>query len=97
MREAAVAVTQMACGPDRARNLDAAERLVRDAAAQGAQIVLLQELFETPYFCQDQRREHFALAAPAEGHPTLARMAALARELGVVLPVSFFERDNNGH
>jgi len=97
MREVALAVAQMACGPDRARNVDGAEALVRAAAGRGAQIVLLQELFETPYFCQDQRREHFALAAPADGHPTLARMAALARELGVVLPVSFFERANNAH
>ncbi len=97
MREVTVAATQAACGPDRAANVGRAEALVREAAARGAQIVLLQELFETPYFCQDQRREHFALAAPAEGHPTLARMAALARELGVVLPVSFFERANNAH
>lgn len=97
MREIAVAVTQMACGPDRARNVERADALVREAAAAGAQIVLLQELFETPYFCQEQRREHFALAAPADGHPTLARMSALARELGVVLPVSFFERANNAH
>jgi N-carbamoylputrescine amidase len=97
MREVTIAATQAACGPDRAANVDRAEALVRHAAGQGAQIVLLQELFETPYFCQDQRREHFALAAPADGHPMLARMAALARELGVVLPVSFFERANNAH
>jgi N-carbamoylputrescine amidase len=97
MREVTVAATQAACGPDRAGNVERAEALVREAAGRGAQIVLLQELFETPYFCQDQRREHFALAAPAEGHSTLARMAALARELGVVLPVSFFERANNAH
>ena len=97
MREATVAATQAACGPDRAANLDRAEALVREAAERGAQIVLLQELFETRYFCQDQRREHFALAAAVEGHPTLARMSALARELGVVLPVSFFERANNAH
>jgi N-carbamoylputrescine amidase len=97
MREVTVAATQAACGLDRAGNVDRAEALVREAAGRGAQIVLLQELFETPYFCQDQRREHFALSAPAEGHPTLARMAALARELAVVLPVSFFERANNAH
>ena len=97
MREVTVAATQTACGPDRAANVDRAEALVREAAGRGAQIVLLQELFETPYFCQDQRREHFALSRPAEGHPTLARMSALARELGVVLPVSFFERANNAH
>ncbi len=97
MANVTVAATQMACGWDRARNLDQAEALVRQAAAAGAQIVLLQELFETPYFCKDQKQELFALARPAEGHPVLERMAALAAELEVVLPVSFFERANNAH
>ena len=97
MRKVMVAATQFACGPDRSANVAKAEALVRQAAARGAGIVLLQELFETPYFCKDQRRAHFALAQPAKGHPTLARMAALARELGVVLPVSFFERANNAY
>jgi len=86
-----LAVTQMACGWDRAANADRAEALVREAAGGGARLVLLQELFETPYFCAAQRAAHFALAAPAEGNPLIARFAALARELGVVLPVSFFE------
>src|SRR3546814_11511184 len=58
---------------------------------------LIQELFETPYFCCDQKDSYFALAQPAEGNPLLARMAALAAELNVVLPVSFFERANNAH
>jgi N-carbamoylputrescine amidase len=86
-----LAVTQMSCTWDRAANADRAEALVREAAAAGAGLVLLQELFETPYFCAAQKAGHYALAAPAEGHPLLARFAALARELGVVLPVSFFE------
>src|SRR3546814_16633078 len=60
-------------------------------------MLLIQELFETPYFCCDQKESHFALAQPAEGNPLLARMAALAAELQVVLPVSFFERANNAH
>src|SRR3546814_19816459 len=67
------------------------------SASQGAQVVLIQELFETPYFCCDQKDSYFALAQPAEGNPLLARMAALAAELNVVLPVSFFERANNAH
>lgn len=92
MRTVTLAATQMACDWDVAGNLDRAERLVRRAAAEGATVVLLQELFETPYFCQDQAHEFFALARPVEGNPTIARFAALARELGVVLPVSFFER-----
>jgi N-carbamoylputrescine amidase len=90
-----VAATQMACGADSAANVDNAERLVRQAAKQGANIVLLQELFETPYFCKDTEAAHFALARPAADHPTIARMSRLARELNVVLPVSFFERANN--
>ncbi len=65
---------------------------MRASAAKGANVVLLQELFETPYFCQDQLAEYFALARPFAGHPLIAEMAGLAKELGVVLPVSFFER-----
>lgn len=91
MRPVTVAASQFACSPDHPANCDTAESLVREAAAAGAQIVLLQELFETPYFCADERQVHFALARPHAGHPVLARFAALARELGVVIPFSFFE------
>ena len=97
MSEVTVAATQMACTWDREANVAGAESLVREAARQGAQIILIQELFETPYFCKDQKKEHFALAHPIEGHPVLARMSALAKELKVVLPVSFFERANNAY
>ena len=89
-----VAATQMACTWDLEKNVAAAVELVREAAGRGARIVLLQELFETPYFCKDRSQAHFALARPAPDHPLLARMSALAAELGVVLPVSFFERAN---
>ena len=87
-----IAVTQMACSWDRAANIAQAEALVRDAAGQGANLVLLQELFETPYFCSEQNADHLDLAQPFEGNPLIARFAALAEELGVVLPISFFER-----
>jgi N-carbamoylputrescine amidase len=87
----------MACSWDIEANLARAEELVREAAGQGANVVLLQELFATPYFCPDQKQEHFALAQPAEGNATIARFAALAAELEVVLPVSFFERANNAY
>ncbi|WGF87157.1 N-carbamoylputrescine amidase [Marinivivus vitaminiproducens] len=97
MREVTVAATQMACSWDLAANVDRAEGLVRRAAGQGAQIVLLQELFETPYFCLEEKPKHFALARPADGHPVIARMQRLARELGVVLPVSYFERAGQAH
>ena len=97
MSRVTVAATQMACSWERDQNLAGAEALVREAAAAGAQIVLLQELFETPYFCKDQKQEYFALAQPAEDNPLLQRLSRLAAELEVVLPVSFFERANNAH
>jgi N-carbamoylputrescine amidase len=91
-REVTLAATQFACGWDIPANLDTAERLVREAAGRGAQIVLLPELFATPYFPITQDTRHFELAGPAEGHPVIARFGQLAAELEVVLPVSFFER-----
>jgi N-carbamoylputrescine amidase len=97
MAETCIAATQMECGWDIAANHETAERLVRTAAAQGAGLVLLQELFETPYFCPEQKAKYFALARPADGNPLLARMAAVAKELGVVLPISFFEAANNAY
>jgi N-carbamoylputrescine amidase len=92
MRAITLAVTQMECGWDRDANVARAEDLVRRAAAGGAQVVLLQELFETPYFCPDQKEALFEHARPFAGNATIARMASLAAELGVVLPVSFFEK-----
>ncbi len=90
-----IAATQMACGADREENVKRASELVREAAAQGAKIVLIQELFETPYFCKDELVEHYHLARPIAENPTVAAMAELAAELDVVLPVSVFERENN--
>ena len=92
-----VAATQFACSWDRVKNIATAEQLVREAAGKGAQIVLLQELFETPYFCKEQKPEHFTLARPAKDHPMLRRFSEVAAELKVVLPVSFFERANNAY
>ena len=71
-----VAATQFACGWDRAReHRDGRSRWCGSAAGRGAQIVLLQELFETPYFCKDQKHAHFALAHPAKDHPMLKRFS----------------------
>lgn len=97
MTAVTVAALQSACDWDLGANLDRAERLIREAAGRGARIVLPQEFFATPYFCKDQKAGHFALAHPVEGHPVLERMQALAAELGLVLPVSFFERANNAY
>lgn len=91
MRNVTVAATQMACDWDCSGNIARAEKLVREAHARGARIILIQELFETPYFCQDQMGEFFSLAKPLEKNPLIAHFQALARELEVVLPVSFFE------
>ena len=92
MRTVTVAATQMACSWNREQNLANAEALVREAASRGARIILLQELFETPYFCIDQKAGLFDLAQPLEQHGWQPLFQALARELEVVLPVSFFER-----
>lgn len=97
MSEVKVAATQMACDWDRDANIERAEQLVREAAGDGAQIILLQELFETPYFPAEQKQDLFSLARPFEDHPVLQRMSDLAAELEVVLPVSFFERANQAH
>ena len=88
------AAIQMAMGDDLDANVATAERLVRDAAAQGAQLILLPELFEGPYFCKDMKPEHFDRAHEVDGHPTVGKLAALAAELRVVLPVSIYERAN---
>ena len=92
-----VAALQMQMATDVATNVATAERLVRSAAQQGAQVVLIPELFESHYFCKDQRAEELTRAKPVEGHPTVAHFSKLARELSVVLPLSIFERANNAY
>ncbi len=91
-RPVSVAAVQMACDWDINGNIARAERLVRQAASRGAQIILLPELFETPYFCIEQDARHLSLARPATESRALRHFAPVARELGVVLPISFFER-----
>ncbi len=92
-----VAATQMACGTDREANIASAERLVREAARRGANVVLIQELFESPYFCKDHLARHFELATTVAGNPAVQRLARVAAELGVVLPLSVFERAQNAY
>lgn len=88
-----VAALQCALTDEVTTNVDRIEALLRDAAHQGAQLALPSELFEGHYFCQEQKEENFLRARPAAGHPTIARMQKLAAELGMVIPVSFFEKD----
>jgi len=97
VREVIVAATQMACSNDADKNVSNAEKLVRQAASKGAQIILIQELFESQYFCMDQKEELFELSKPFENHPTIKKFSELAKELKVVLPVSFFEKANRAH
>jgi N-carbamoylputrescine amidase len=85
----------MACSDDKNTNIAQAEELVRQAASKGAQVILLQELFETPYFCKDQDSRYFDFAHDAKDNALLKKFSKLAKKLKVVLPVSFFERDSN--
>jgi N-carbamoylputrescine amidase len=94
-RDVTVAATQFACGWDIDANIATAERLVREAARRGAQVILIQELFETPYFCIEQDSRHLRLATVVEENRAVKHFAAIARELGVVLPISFFEKAGN--
>ena len=93
MKNLVVAAVQIACTDDLNANLDKLELHIRNAAARGARLVILQELFEGPYFCVDIDAKHMVRAKPLENHSTVSRFSSLARELGVVLPVSLFERD----
>ncbi len=95
MRKVTVAATQMSCSWNVEENVAKAEQLVREAAAQGAQIILLQELFETPYFCIEISEGYHKLASTLEENETFKKLTALAKELQVVLPFSWFERAGN--
>lgn len=91
-RQLRVAVLQAAFGEDLAANIAAVERLVRDAAKDGAKVVLPPELFQGPYFCKKEETRWFASAYPYKEHPVVRALAPLAGELGIVLPLSIFEK-----
>ena len=95
MRKVTVAAVQMACVPDAAENRRTAETMVRRAAADGAQIILLPELFENPYFCQERRYASYDLATTPAENPAIQQLRRVAAELNVVLPVSFYEKAGN--
>lgn len=95
MKTVKVAATQMSCSWSVEENIAKAEKLVRQAAAAGAQIILLQELFETPYFCQKEKPEYYDLALSVSENRAIQHFSAVAKELAVVLPISFYERRNN--
>jgi N-carbamoylputrescine amidase len=95
MRPITVAATQMACNWNVDENIARADKLVREAARQGAQIILIQELFERNYFCQKQIPKYLEFATTAAENAAIQHFTKLARELQVVLPISFYERANN--
>jgi len=94
VRKVKVAATQMSCSGNIDENISKAEKLVREAAAQGAQIILLQELFETPYFCQKEKSDYYTYATELELNKAVNHFKAIAKELEVVLPISFYEKKN---
>lgn len=95
MRNVTVAAVQMKCSVNKQENIAKADKLVRQAAKEGAQIILLPELFENVYFCQEKRYEYYALAQTLEENDAVKHFSKVAEELSVVLPVSFYERDGN--
>ena len=97
MRDVKLAAVQFSSSWDLQANIAKAKGMVREAASRGANVVLLPELFETPYFCQDQNAEHFRLARPFRDNPLIGEMSELAKLYGIVLPVSFFERAGHAH
>lgn len=90
-----VAAIQMKCGRDVLKNIKTADRLVREAAKKGADIILLPELFERQYFCQERRYEYYEYAKNVNEDDAVVHFTKVARELGVVVIVSFYEKDIN--
>jgi N-carbamoylputrescine amidase len=92
-RKITVAAVQLALASGEAENIDAVSALIEQSAREGAQIILPPELFSGPYFCKTEDEAHFARARPTAEHPSVIAMAKLAKQLGVAIPTSFFERD----
>lgn len=95
MRNVTVAAVQMKCSTDVKENIKKADKMVREAAKNGANIILLPELFERQYFCQERRYEYYDFAQPVEENDAVQHFKKAAKELGVIIPVSFYERDVN--
>lgn len=95
MKKVTLGSIQMSMSWDKQETLDKAEKLVRKAASQGAQIILLPELFETPYFCQEKNYDFYNLATTLEENKAIKRFKPIAKELDIILPISFYERDGN--
>ncbi|MDO4632488.1 MAG: N-carbamoylputrescine amidase [Eubacteriales bacterium] len=94
-RNVTVAAVQMQCSQRPEENIAKAVRLVREAKEKGAEVILLPELFERPYFCQERRYEYYAYAKPVMENEAVRTFLPLSEELQIALPVSFYERDGN--
>ena len=92
-----VAATQMSCSWEIEENITKAKKIIHDASDQGANIILLQELFQTPYFCIEYDEKIFRLAKSFKDNDIINEMSAIAKKLNVVLPISYFEKDNNAY
>lgn len=95
MRKVKVAAVQMKCSSNVAESIQTADKMVREAAKEGANIILLPELFERNYFCQERRYDYYSFAKPLMENDAVCHFKEVAKELGVVLPISFYERDEN--
>lgn len=95
MRKVTVAAVQMQCDRSREKNIKKAEEMVRKAAEKGANVILLPELFENLYFCQEKRYDYYELAESVQDNKAVQTFRKLAKELKVVLPISFYEKDVN--
>ena len=93
MRKVTIAAVQMQCSISVSENIEKADAMVRRAAQQGAQVILLPELFERPYFCQERRYEYYAFAKPVLENDAVRHFLSVAKELEIVIPVSFYEKD----
>ena len=94
-RKVKVAAIQMSCSRDITENIEKADRLVREAHINGAKIILLPELFERQYFCQERRYGYYNFAKNVEENDAIKHFSKLAKDLDVVLPISFYEKDIN--
>ena len=95
MRNVKYAAIQMKCCNSVEENIKKADKMVKEAASNGANIILLPELFERPYFCQERNYDYYSYATPVNDNPAVKHFKEVARELNVVLPISFYERDEN--
>lgn len=95
MRKVTVSAVQMKCSADRAENIEKAVKMTEKAAASGANVILLPELFERPYFCQERRYEYYDFAEKTEDNAAVKRFKDVAKKLSAVIPLSFYERAGN--